>query len=81
MKRSLIIGVLAIGLIAPASGADAAKASRHQQLRSLQLRPLIQRPVNRSRTGPNDRQQKPAFSPGETWMEDGAIFGHPDDHG
>jgi hypothetical protein len=81
MIRFLITGALAIGLIAPISAAAAASASRHQRLHQLQVRPLMQRPVSRPWTGVRDRQQKPAFSPGETWMEDGAIFGHPDDHG
>jgi hypothetical protein len=41
----------------------------------------MQRPVSLPWTGVNDRRQKPAFSPGETGIEDSAIFGHPDDHG
>ena len=81
MIRLLITSALAIGLTAPISAADAANASRHQRLHTLKARPLMQRPVSQPRTGVNDRQQRPAFSPGETWMEDGAIFGHPDDHG
>jgi hypothetical protein len=81
MIRFLFTGALAIGLIAPISAADAASASRHQRLHQLQVRPLMQGPVSRPWTGVRDRQQKPAFFPGETWMEDGAIFGHPDDHG
>ena len=81
MLRLLIAGALAFGLIAPISSADATNASRHQRLHLSQVRPLMQRPVSRPWTGVNDRRQKPAFSPGETGIEDSAIFGHPDDHG
>ena len=81
MLRLLIAGALAFGLIAPISSADAANASRHQRLHLSQVRPLMQRPVSLPWTGVNDQRQKPAFSPGENWMQDSAIFGHPDDHG
>jgi hypothetical protein len=79
MLRLLIAAAVTIGLVAPISSAHAANASRHQRLHSSQVRALVQRPSSRPWTGINNRQQKPAF--GETWMEDGAIFGHPDDHG
>ena len=81
MIRLMIAGALAIGLLAPISAADAANASRHQRLHPLQVRPLMQGPVGRPWTAGSVRPQEPGFAPGEPWMEDGAIFGHPDDHG
>lgn len=81
MLARLIAGALATALIAPASSVDAASTPGHQRLISSKVRPLMERPVNRARIGASDRERKPTFSPGETWMEDGAIFGHPDDHG
>jgi len=89
MTRLLIVSALAIGFSVPTLVADAANV-RHERRHNfqarptaqrpvqLQTRPAAQRPVQRPVGSPwvGRRQQQPAF--GETWMDDGAIFGHPD---
>jgi hypothetical protein len=84
MMRLLVVSTLAIGLSLPSLVADAANL-RHERrhnfqarptVQHFQTRPTVQRPVRLPLVG--RRQQAPAF--GERWMDDGAIFGHPDDH-
>ena len=84
MTRLLIVSMLAIGLSVPSLIADAATL-RHERRHNFQARPTALRPVLRPVQRPvrspwiGGRQQVPPL--GETWMDDGAIFGHPDDHG
>ena len=80
MTRLLIVSTLAIGLSVPSLVADAANL-RHEPRHNLQARPTVQPPVPRPVGSPRlgGRQQVPPL--GETWMDDGAIFGHPDPHG
>ena len=77
VTRLLIVSTLAIGLSVPSLVADAANV-RHERRHNFQARPTAQRPVQRPVSSPwvGRRQQQPAF--GETWMDDGGIFGHPD---
>ena len=81
MIRLLIAGAAAIGMIASISAADASTAPRHQRLPRIKVHSFSPGYVRQPATRSVVPQNGPAFSPGETWMEDGAIFGHPDDHG
>jgi hypothetical protein len=86
MTRLLIVSTLAIALSVPSLVADAANL-RHERRHNFQARPTVLRPVQRPVQRPvgpawiGGRQQDPPPPLGETWMDDGAIFGHPDDHG